>query len=106
MTIDIAAPPNLIRNSFSPSDLAKVQGFDCGDAPYEREVAAWIQGPDSPEIDSAATSVNHPKRPGRVWLYRLDDGTVVGFGALGFSEWRWRGKKDPHVPVSILFGSV
>ena len=77
-----------------------MQQFDCGGAPYEQEVAAWIRGKDGE--DSALTSIAHPERPGRVWLYKLPDGTLIGFGALGYSEWRWKGKNDPKVPVTLI----
>jgi len=92
----------LIRHPFTASDWESVQTFDCGDEQYEREVAAWIKGPGEPDVDSALTSLNHPEHPGRVWLYKLEDGTLVGFGSLGQNEWRWKGKKDPFVPVTII----
>ena len=94
--------PILTRHSFTSAEWDGVQAFDCGDAHYEREVATWIKGKQGPEIDSALTSIYHPDRPGRVWLYKLEDGTLVGFGALGQNEWRWKGKKDPFVPVTII----
>ena len=47
-------------------------------------------------------SVSDRKRPGQVWLYRLPDGTLVGFGALAQTNWKWQGEDDPRLPVSIV----
>ena len=100
--MDTSVPSEIIRTRFAYADLESVQQFDCGDEPYEREVANWIRGKEGAEIDSALTSINHPDHPGRVWLYKLTTGTIVGFGSLGYSEWRWKGKKDPKVPVTLI----
>lgn len=93
------AQPELLRKPFTESDLDSVEGFHCGDAPFEREVAAWLKGK---EGDCAIASITHPTRPARVWLYTNPDGTLVGFGALGRSDWRWKGKNDPKVPVTLI----
>lgn len=90
----------LTKEAFTLDDLDEVQSFDCGDEPFAREVSDWLKGPLG--ADSAATSIGHPERPGRVWLYRREDGTLVGFGALGKSEWRWKGKKDPKIPLTVI----
>ncbi len=90
----------LVKEPFTDEDWHEVQSFDCGDEPFAREVSDWLRGP--AEADSAIASIHHPDRPGRVWLYRLEDGTLVGFGALGKSEWRWKGKKDPKVRLTII----
>lgn len=100
--MDADLPPAIVRHEFTAADWKGVQHFDCGDAPYEREVSDWIKGPCDPDVDSALTSISHPEQPGRVWLYKLEDGTLLGFGALGYNEWRWRGKNDPKVPVTVI----
>ena len=46
--------------------------------------------------------ISQKKRPVRVWLYRLADGTLVGFAALAETAWRWQGEDDPRIPVSIV----
>ena len=91
---------SLTKHLFSDEDLASVQDFDCGSAPYELEVSNWLKG--SADQESAIASIHHPVRPCKVWLYKLEDGTLVGFGALGKSEWRWKGNKDPRVPVTVI----
>jgi GNAT superfamily N-acetyltransferase len=92
----------LTRQAFTLADLPEVQDFHCGDEPYEKEVADWLKGPDAPDADSALTSIKHPERPSRVWLYKLGD-EIVGFGALAKTDWRWPGKNnDPKLPLSIV----
>lgn len=91
---------SLTKHPFGDDDWESVQAFDCGDAPYELEVSRWLKG--AADEDSALASIHNDKRPGKVWLYKLDDGTLVGFGALGKSEWRWTGKKDPRVPLTVI----
>jgi ribosomal protein S18 acetylase RimI-like enzyme len=93
-------PDGLAKHVFTEDDWEEVQSFDCGDEPFAREVTDWLRGPFG--SDSALTAIRHPDRPCRVWLYRLEDGALVGFGALGKSEWRWKGKKDPKVPLTVI----
>jgi len=92
----------LTRHAFTAAEWPNVQNFHCGDEPYEKEVADWLKGPDAPNVDSALTSINHPEKPGRVWLYKLGD-EIVAFGALAKTDWRWPGKNnDPKLPLSII----
>jgi GNAT superfamily N-acetyltransferase len=90
-------PSQLTRTEFSLSDLQEVQSFHCGTEEWELEVSNWLKGDSS--IDSAAAAI---QKGSKVWLYRLNGGPIVGFGSLGKTEWRWTGKKDPKVPVSII----
>jgi hypothetical protein len=90
----------LTRHVFTRLDLPSVQDFDCGDEAYEKEVADWLKGAEG--ADSAITSINHPTKPSRVWLYKLGK-EIIGFGALAKTDWRWPGKNnDPKLPLSIL----
>ena len=68
--------------------------------PYQKEVSKWLKNPIGE--DGALTSVNNRKKPGKVWLYRLPNGTLVGFGALAKSSWRWKGEEDPRIPVTMV----
>jgi GNAT superfamily N-acetyltransferase len=95
-------PDTLIRHPFTAADLPAVQDFNCGDEPYEIEVADWLKGPEEPDSDCAVNSIKHPTKPSRVWLYRLGE-QIVGFGSLAKSEWRWPGKNnDPSIPLSVI----
>jgi len=90
----------LRKHEFTEADWPEVQSFDCGDQPSEREVSRWLTG--GAEEDSALRAIRDKDRPAKVWLYKLEDGTLVGFAATAKTHWRWRGKKDPKVPVTIL----
>lgn len=93
---------SLTRQIFTSADLPDVQNFHCGDDPFELEVANWLKGTAGPDVDSAVNSINHPDKPGRVWLYKLGE-RLVGFGALAKTDWRWPGKNnDPKLPLSII----
>ena len=92
----------ITKRPFTQSDLADVQKFDCGVNPYEVEVAEWIKGDGSPGVDCALTSMGDPQNPSRVWLYNSGDGRLLGYGALAQRKWRWKGKNDPHIPVTVI----
>jgi ribosomal protein S18 acetylase RimI-like enzyme len=96
----------LAKYPFSRADWDEVQSFDCGSKDHQREVSDWLKGPEG--ADSALSAI-HATPPAHVYLYRLEDpddaavrGELVGFGALGQTRWRWTGKKDPFVPLTIL----
>ncbi len=97
----------LAKYPFTPDDWEEVQSFDCGEKEHQREVSDWLKSPLG--ADGALSSISS-ENPVRVYLYRLEDlasedggpGDLVGFGALGLSRWRWKGKKDPYVPLTLL----
>ncbi len=82
---------------FAPDLLARVQPFDCGDEPWEREVSDWIKRP--PGQDGAIDALG---RGMAIWLYVDDAGAVVGFGSLDRAEQRWPTAKDPKIAASII----
>lgn len=93
---------SLTKHPFTADDWADVQAFDCGDEPFEQEVADWLRGPAEPGVESALNSIADETRQSRVWLYKLGD-KLVGFGALAKTESRWPGEnKDPRLPLSII----
>jgi hypothetical protein len=61
------------RVPFTEALWPTVQGFECGDLPYQKEVANWLKRPSGE--DGALTSIGHKKKPGKVWLYRLKGGS-------------------------------
>ena len=75
---------------FAPELLAKVEDFDCGDEPHERELAEWIK----------TESVTALARGTQVWLYATSEKEIVGFGSLGTSNWNATGLT--HTVVDIL----
>jgi len=92
----------LVREDFTEDQLAlpEVQQFDCGAEIWEKEVSDWLKMPLGQ--DGAISSVRNEERPGRVWLYRNADGQLVGYGALGYTEWRWTRNKDPFLPLTVI----
>jgi ribosomal protein S18 acetylase RimI-like enzyme len=91
---------DLVKELFTEDYWDEVQTFDCGSKSYEVEVSDWLKRPFGE--DGALTAIRNSERPARVWLYRLAGGTLVGFGAIAESKWRWKGKKDPSVPVTVI----
>jgi hypothetical protein len=96
-------PHELHANEFTERDWAEVQAFRCGDLPHQVEVSDWLRGPEElgPE-KSAVASIKDLTHPSRVWLFRDEQERLVGFGALGYSEWRWTQGKDPWIPLSVI----
>lgn len=82
---------------FSSALLADVQGFDCGGDPWQVEVATWIKDTSTDEC-----AVKWIERGTEVWLYRTADGSLVGYGALGQTEWSWPPPNGPKESVSII----
>lgn len=76
-------------------NLPAVRSFDCGDEPWEREVAAWIQGGPGGVLDDL-------QRGCEVWLYVTDEDGLVGLGSLAASRWQWPLPESPRVPISLI----
>jgi ribosomal protein S18 acetylase RimI-like enzyme len=90
-------PSNLLRIPFTEDLLAKVQGFDCGEEPWQREVSDWIKAP----LGSGG-ALDELGQGARVWLYVTQAGELVGFGSLAATMQRWPRSKDPQVPASVI----
>jgi len=76
-----------------------VADFDCGDEPWEQEVANWIKGPrgSGSALDDMANNGT------KVWLYETEADELVGFGSLGVTHWRWDNpKKGQWTPIYII----
>jgi hypothetical protein len=71
----------LYADLFTEADQPEMAGLHCGDEPFARAATAWITGPDV--RDSIAN------RETKVWVFRDDADTVIGFGSLGPCRWRW-----------------
>jgi ribosomal protein S18 acetylase RimI-like enzyme len=88
---------NLVRIPFTEELLPKVQAFNCGDQPWEREVSEWIKAP-----RGAGGAIDELDRAAQVWLYLSGDGELVGFGSLAQATQRWPGAKDPPIAASVI----
>ena len=85
-----------MRISFTEDLLPKVQGFDCGNEPWEVEVSEWIKA-----ARGAGGAVDDLSR-NQVWLYAIEEGDLVGFGSLGEISQKWPRGKDPPIQASII----
>lgn len=74
-------PHQLYAVEFTEADRGRLVGFSCGDEVWSRLATEWILGSDV--LDSMS------KWGTRVWLFETVDGTIVGFGSLGTSKWKW-----------------
>ena len=90
----------LTKYPFSEADitLPDVQAFDCGDAPWDIEVAEWI------ESRSGNNSVleDMKKFGTEGWLYRDEDGVLVGYSSLGQTKFTWPVGTKKKETVSII----
>ncbi len=83
---------------FSEALLPRVQAFDCGAEPWQREVSDWIKAP-----RGAGGALDQLLQPGsQVWLYAAEQGSLVGFGSLAIGSQRWPRPKDPPIETSVI----
>ncbi|HEY8506142.1 MAG TPA: hypothetical protein VIL46_16265, partial [Gemmataceae bacterium] len=73
---DVPMPDLLRFVVFTPESADLVRDFDCGDAPYQRELADWIR-------DEAEAAL---ERGTKVWLYVNQANEIIGYGSLGVSR--------------------
>ena len=71
----------LFADPFTDADQSAMTGLHCGDEPWARAATAWITGSDV--LDSIR---NHHTR---VWVFRSESNSIVGFASLGPTRWRW-----------------
>jgi ribosomal protein S18 acetylase RimI-like enzyme len=93
-------PPLLKKYRFQEADLdlPEVQGLNCGPNRWDQEVANWIK------TRSGDSSVlEDMRRFGiEVWLYRTDEGELVGFSSLGENTWSFPLPKGPKHRISYI----
>lgn len=91
-------PQTLHVIPFKPEHLAlpEIRSFDCGNEPWEREVAEWIKGEPGGVLDAMRD------RHCEVWLYASDADGLVGFGSLAPSRWPWPLPDSPRVPINLI----
>jgi ribosomal protein S18 acetylase RimI-like enzyme len=94
----------LTKRLFTEADLAlpEIQSFHCGDERWDREVAGWIKS-----ASGGNSVVEDMRRFGtEVWLYRDDQGELVGFSSLGQTTYTWPvgSKRKERVQVIPFIG--
>src|SRR4051812_37573910 len=75
---------SLTKMPFTEELLPNVQGFDCDDEPWEREVADWIKAP-----RGGSGGLDELQQGNQVWLYANEESEIVGFGSLGIALQWW-----------------
>ena len=88
----------LYADIFTKADQEELVGFSCGDSTQGKFCTQWILGSDV--FDSM-------KRGTTVWLFRNQEGKVVGYGSLGIVRWRWplsdpEGKYTKNLYIPML----
>ncbi len=74
-------PYQLHADEFTEDDRSELINLNCGDEPWARAATQWMIGTEVRDsIEKYRT---------RVWLYRNDQGVIVGFGSLGTTRRRW-----------------
>jgi ribosomal protein S18 acetylase RimI-like enzyme len=94
-------PDILKKIPFAGSLLPAVQDFDCGDAPWEASLAAWIKA-DQTVAEGALYQMGQPQLQLQVWLHVNTAGDLVGYSSLGLSRWQWPALTDKRVPISVI----
>lgn len=87
-------PPFLRAQKFTPEVQSQLGTFDCGTSVFARDMTDWITGP------RCFASIRD--RGTNVWLFRDDHGSVVGFGSVGETEWKWPDQKSPFKKMSFI----
>jgi len=85
------------REPFTAAHLEDVRDFQCGHEPWAADLADWIK------TDRVLEDLRDPDLNCRIWIWRNDDGDVVGFGSLGDAIFRGPNpNKSPWLPVMII----
>src|SRR5262249_8164208 len=88
---------DLTRIPFTEESLPKVQGFDCGDEPWEREVSDWIKAP-----LGEGGALDELQQGSHVWLYVNEADVLDWFGSLCITMQRCPRSKDPQIVVRSI----
>ena len=90
----------LTKKPFTEADLEmpEIQAFDCGPDRWDIEVATWIK---SASGDNSV--IEDMKRFGtEVWLFRDDQGKLVGFSSLGQTKYTWPVGSKKKETVNVI----
>jgi len=85
-------PDQLRAVAFAPELLSEVAEFDCGDEPYQKELATWLQ----------KEAVSALGRGTKVWLYINEANEIVGYGSLGQTRWKYPEADSPKSALVII----
>ena len=86
-------PPTLHATRFTRETQRDIQSFECGTGVVARDMTDWITGP---------RCFASMERGAEVWIFRDDNGAIVGFGAVGTTRWRLPNQQSPFEAVAII----
>ena len=69
-----------------------LRDFNCGDEPFEQELARWIQQ----EAEEALG------RGTCVWLYVTDSKEIIGYGSLAMTRWHYPESAKKRATLAII----
>lgn len=92
--------PRLAKVQFTEQDFDAVQGFACGNEPWELYLAQWIT---NTAVQDERTIVDLLRDGTKVWLYYAGQGNLVGYGSLGVTRWKY---PEPFGPTTATIGVI
>jgi hypothetical protein len=85
---------SIIAVDFDPAmHLELVRDFACGEEPWEKELASWIQN----EAALVRRSI-----PCRIWLYVTEAKDIIGYGSLAMTRWNFPEPKNNRVALALI----
>ena len=79
-------------------DLPEVQAFSCGPDRWDIEVATWIKS-----RSGSNSALEDMRQFGtEVWLYRTEEGELVGCASLGENTWSFPPPKGPKMLINYI----
>ncbi len=90
----------IIKVPFSSDLRSSVQDFHCGESVCALAAAKWIKGHPDETLDCALGAIAGDNT--QVWLYRTEEGDLIGFGSIGPTEWRVPTHKSEFKKISVI----
>jgi RimJ/RimL family protein N-acetyltransferase len=90
--LDPASSPLCVDGTPPIPAAPLLHDFDCGDEPFEKELARWIR-------DESLEALG---RGAHVWLYFTAEKELVGFGSLATTRWHYPESEKKRVTLAII----
>ena len=90
----------LSKVCFGAHLLPEVEHFRCGGSMCGLNAAKWLKG--NPSVTEECALSVMEKFGTDVWLYKTEEGELVGFASLGPARWRLPNSDSPRKDVSII----
>jgi RimJ/RimL family protein N-acetyltransferase len=83
---------DLVAIEFRKDHLDLFRDFDCGQEPYERELAEWIRQESTIALSQGT----------KVWIYATSDKAIIGYGSLGVTRWNYPSPSAKRIALAII----